>query len=212
MPKAQIKETTLETILSSLRDSITNGALAPGSKINEVELAEKLGISRTPLREALRTLESEELITSERNRGFWVVALDAKELREVYPIILALESLAIRDGGVFIKTSIPRLKELNALLKKKSRQPRQAAAIDLKFHDELIQHSSNRKLLDMIQSLKLRMSRYENIYMSDSSLIDISQAQYALIIEGIVANDMGLVLKNLQENWQFGMEALIRLL
>jgi DNA-binding GntR family transcriptional regulator len=204
------KEKTQDTVVSKLTDMIVSGVLPQGSKVNEVDLSEQLSISRTPLREALRGLETEGLITSERNKGFRIAPYDAQEVRELYPMIWTLEGLAVRDGEVFLTGAMTTLKSLNASFAKKARQPQHAAHFDDLFHSELTRHSSNRRLLEMIQSLKRRIARYESIYMSNHSLIEISCAQHSKIIDRLATGDMSGALKALEENWRFGMDALLR--
>jgi DNA-binding GntR family transcriptional regulator len=210
MPRMRADEKTPDTVVSRLRDMIISGELSAGSKVNEIDLSEQLGISRTPLREALRGLETEGLITSEHNRGFWIAPYDAQEVRELYPIIWTLEGLAVRDGGVFLTSALTTLREINASFCKKSRQPQQAARIDDAFHSELTRHSSNRRLLETIQNMKRRVGRYERIYMSNHSLIEISCVQHSKIIDRLQAGQLDKALAALEENWRFGMEALVR--
>ena len=81
-------------LVERLRDLITSGALAPGSKIQESTLCERFGVSRTPLREALKVLASEGIVTLLPNRGAVVSALTVAELEEVFPVMGALESLS----------------------------------------------------------------------------------------------------------------------
>jgi DNA-binding GntR family transcriptional regulator len=212
MPSMLGKDTISDTVTSRLRDMIVSGVLAAGSKINETSLSERLDVSRTPLREALRSLETEGLITSEHNKGFRVAPLDAQEIRELYPIIYTLEGLAVQEGGVFLNSALPRLRAINSAFKKNKCQRRDAARIDAEFHDELTRHTSNRRLLEMIKKLKLRISRYENIYMSNPALIEISHTQHARIVDHLAAGKLNEALRALEANWRFGMDALIRTL
>src|SRR5437868_322941 len=81
-------------LVERLRSLITNGVLSPGEKIQEPVLCERFGVSRTPLREALKVLASEGLVTLQPNRGAVVTALTVAELEEVFPVMGALESLS----------------------------------------------------------------------------------------------------------------------
>ncbi|MDF0603609.1 GntR family transcriptional regulator [Psychromarinibacter sp. C21-152] len=90
-----IKRASLHgTVVERLRDLITEGHVPPGEKINEKALCEAYGVSRTPLREALKVLASEGLVTLTPNRGATVAEITERDLDEVFPILMALEGLA----------------------------------------------------------------------------------------------------------------------
>lgn len=88
--------TAQELVLASVRNAILSGVLGPGARLRQEELAETFGTSRIPVREALRALEYEGLVTSEPHRGFTVTALDADDVEEVYDLRILLESEAVR--------------------------------------------------------------------------------------------------------------------
>lgn len=85
-----------DQLVDQLRTLLTEGAVAPGEKLNEIALAAAYGVSRTPLREALKVLASEGLVTLSQNRGARVAQLSAKDLGEVFPVLMTLEGLAGR--------------------------------------------------------------------------------------------------------------------
>jgi len=88
--------TAQELVLSAVRDGILSGVLEPGARLRQEELADLFGTSRIPVREALRALEYEGLVSSEPHRGFMVTALDADDVEEVYDLRILLESHALR--------------------------------------------------------------------------------------------------------------------
>jgi DNA-binding GntR family transcriptional regulator len=88
--------TAQELVLSSLREAVLSGVFQPGARLRQEELAELFNTSRIPVREALRALEYEGLVTSEPHRGFTVTHLDADEVEEVYDLRILLESHAVR--------------------------------------------------------------------------------------------------------------------
>ncbi len=210
MPRIASEKSTPDALVSKLRDLIISGVLLPGAKVHEVDLSERLGVSRTPLRESLRTLETEGFIRSERNRGFWIAPYDPQEVRDLYPILWTLEGLAIREGGVFLKASLETLRDLNTSFAKRARKPQQAAQADYAFHAELTRHGGNQRLLAIIENLKQRIARYESLYMSNHVLIEASCAQHSEIIDRIAAGKIDKAIAGLEENWRFGMEALLR--
>lgn len=88
--------TAQELVLASVRKAILSGVLGPGARLRQEELADTFGTSRIPVREALRALEYEGLVSSEPHRGFTVTALDADDVEEVYDLRILLESEAVR--------------------------------------------------------------------------------------------------------------------
>jgi DNA-binding GntR family transcriptional regulator len=188
---------------------IISGDLAPGLKVNEAHLAESLGISRTPLREALRGLQIEGLIRSEHNRGFWITDLDSKEVQELYPIVWTLEGLAMKDGWRVLKAGVEKLREANARFRSEAENPRQAATTDEEFHSLLISCSPNRRLATMLVTEKAKIRRYEALYMEDSSLVSVSSEQHEQIIQEIAHGEQSRAIEALESNWRFGMDALL---
>src|SRR6516225_2562575 len=98
-----------ERLIVSLRELIVSAELKSGQKLNEVDLARRLKTSRTPLREALLHLERELLVRSDLRRGFSVEPLSAREIRETYPMLSALECHAVKETLDFIPALIPEL-------------------------------------------------------------------------------------------------------
>src|SRR6056297_1925186 len=88
------RATLHEELANKLRELIVNGELEPGSKVPEKELCEAYGVSRTPLREALKVLAADGVITLNPNRGAWVTKVTADDMREVFPVMGALEALS----------------------------------------------------------------------------------------------------------------------
>lgn len=97
-----------EELRQAVLQRILRGVLPPGSRIIESKLSEELGVSRTPLREALLHLEQQGFVRSDLARGFSVEPLSQQEVREIYPIIWTLEGLALRSIGPLLKATLPR--------------------------------------------------------------------------------------------------------
>lgn len=203
------KKRTHQVLLEDLRAKILDLEILPGSKVNEAELSAELGVSRTPLREALRTLESEGLVWAEHNRGFWIAPLRAEEVSEIYPIICVLEGLALREGAIVLRSRVSQLQEINRRLRGSSTRPLSARRLDSEFHDVLVSSCHNRQLLSLIAGLKRRTRRYEATYMRESALVVESCKQHAEIVEALEAGDIGRAAAALEANWKFGMTALL---
>jgi len=105
-----------EELASELRDRIVDGRLPAGERVNEVHLAASLGVSRTPLREALGRLTAEGALTSSPRLGFFIQPLTADEFRQIYPIRAMLDPEALRLAGIPSRERIASLQRMNAAL------------------------------------------------------------------------------------------------
>jgi DNA-binding GntR family transcriptional regulator len=155
-----------EKIYQNIRDGITYGNLSPGERLLEDKLAERFKVSRSPIREALRQLESEGLIEFERNKGITVTKLSIKQVDEIYSLRWLLESYAARlSAEIATKNDVKYLRNLNEKLKKA------AQAYDLKrwlennslFHNFFAEHSGNNNLTQILDILKRRIYRYRMV-------------------------------------------------
>ena len=160
---------TLADIASHrLAQSIVTGELAQGQKLNEAELAERFGMGRGPLREALRHLEGMRLVTRIPNAGARVVVLDRKTLSDLYAVREALEGMACRIAAMqMTDAEIEQLRTLldrhEAQIKKEGGKVYAQNEGDLDFHYQIARGSRNQMLMDMLGSEQyqlLRMCRY----------------------------------------------------
>ena len=192
----------------SVLNRILRGVFAPGDRIRESRLATELGASRTPLREALFSLEREGFVRSDLGRGFWVEGLSSRDVRETYPIMSSLECLALRTAFPFVYATVPQLVRINRRLARAS-SARSALQLDRQWHETLLGNCQNKRLLGMIGGLRLTIRRYEHLYMSDLKLIPSSVAQHRRVITALRDNNEELAAQALQENWNLGMKALL---
>lgn len=160
------RRTIQEIVVEALRDAIVTGRLKGGERLHQDEIASKLGVSRMPVREALRQLESEGLVVFTPHRRVSVAALSAPELREIYEIRSALEILAL-------DLAVPRLTakefdQLSALLDQMDRVSDPGRWVDLNryFHRTLYRASGRARLCTLIDSLRDNVERYLRIYVS----------------------------------------------
>ena len=189
-------------------ERIVRGELAPGARIKESRLAGELGTSRTPLREALIHLEQEGYIRSELAHGFSVEPFSGREVRETYPILWTLESLALRSSGSVIYSMLGELSEINTMLAH-SMAPAERLTLDTDWHEKLLSHCPNRRLNDMISGLRTVMRRYEHLFMSDTALVAESVQQHQQIIERLQGKEVERAEQILRENWRVGMDLLL---
>jgi DNA-binding GntR family transcriptional regulator len=194
---------------AQLLQRIVSGELEPGSRINESQISLELGLSRTPLREALMTLEREGFVRSEVNRGFIVAELSSHEAREIYPILWTLEGLALRETGLLAGTILPELERINQEFATVNLEPVRASELDKAFHNTLISRCPNRRLLELVRSHRQLLQRYEHVQMGEVGLIPHSVAQHAIIIQSVRMNDLNTAVAALEQNWRFGFEMLL---
>jgi len=184
---------SVDAVHAALRGSILRGELEPGSEVSQVQLATQLGVSRTPLREALRLLQREGLIESRPNRRVRVAPLSIEDFDELYALRLAVESTAL-------KLSVPRLtpEELADLEGQMAQMAHYAAAADYErwevphraFHAGLVGHSGAR-MMRTIAELSDHATRYRWLYMSGSPARELADAEHRAILDAVQARDAG---------------------
>ncbi len=185
-------KTLREQIVFSLRDSIVRGELRAGQKLTEPELADKLGISRTPIREAFRQLESEGFLTVIPRRGAVVSSLTRKEIEEFYEIKSLLEGYAARIAATRItKKDIDKLKKINKQLEAIAESDDVEAFFrkNNEFHNTFIALCGNEKLLDIRNTLVRRFLRYRLQALAVPGRFMESVKQHRVIIRALAKKD-----------------------
>lgn len=161
-----------EVIFNTLREAIIVGELKPGERLMEVQLSEKMGVSRTPVREAIRKLELEGLVNMIPRKGAHVADLSVKDIIDVLEVRASLDGLAtslsasrITDDELkelkHIQTQFAQYVEkgnLHGLVKK-----------DVEFHDIIYRSSRNEKLIQIANNLREQVQRFRVIYLKDYS-------------------------------------------
>ena len=185
-------QTLREQIVSSLRESIIKGELNPGQKLTEPELAERLGISRTPIREAFRQLESEGFLTVIPRRGAVVSRITRKEIEDFYELKSLLEGYAARIGAEKItEKGLEKLGKINdqlAILAEKG----DVEAFFIKndeFHNTFISYCGNEKLLEFRDHLVQRFMRFRLGALSVPGRLMDSVGQHKTIIRAFARRD-----------------------
>ncbi len=199
-----------DQIYQRILDRLLRGELPPGSRVIKSELATQLGVSRTPLREALFRLEQEGFLQADLARGFTVIPLTAREVREIYPIIWTLECLALATIGHAERVPLAALEQINDALAQVQDDPVGKLTLDSRWHEILLQNCPNRRLLHLIASSKQVAYRYEGAYMREATLVATSVEQHRTISEALNRNDLAQAATLLEENWRFGMNALLQ--
>src|SRR6478736_2006049 len=179
-----------EEVAELLRQRIFRRELEPGSWIDELKLAEEYGISRTPLREALKVLAAEGLVTMKVRRGAYVTEVSEQDLAEVYHLLALLESDAA--AVVAERAGAPELKELQAVHKElegavKDRE--RFFAVNERFHMRLLDLAGNRWRNQMVADLRkvMKLNRHHSLF--KSGRIEESLAEHAAIMQALTARD-----------------------
>jgi DNA-binding GntR family transcriptional regulator len=185
---------------------MTDGDLEPGQTLTEAALSKSLGVSRTPVREALLQLEAEGVLQSTPARGFTVRELSPTEAGELFPILAALEALAVRTA-----TTRPDLTDLRQLDQELStaEDPVTRWRLDTAFHEKLIDGCANASLRAMITRLRVTLSRYEIRYMRTAApqWRHSAGSRHAAILDAIAHGDLDRAGTAIAQNWQASLDA-----
>lgn len=184
-----------EIVFNTLRQAILKGKIKPGERLMEVHLANELGVSRTPVREAIRMLELEGLVIMEPRKGARVAEIEQQDLKDVLELRKGLEDLAICKACERITAE--ELKCLDAAAAKFSKLVKASddsdealtalAEADVKFHDVIYEATHNRRLVQLLNNLREQMYRYRMEYMKDApsrKLLDAEHKEICCAVRG----------------------------
>lgn len=182
-------------------ERILSGDARPGERMSVSGLAERTGMSRTPVREALLQLEGEGFLVLEENRGFHVRELSEREARELYPILHALEDLALASSGRPSAEQLRRLEKLNDELAD-ARSPEQAVGLNFAWHRLLTEGCPNRELRDLLEGYRMRVYRYETTYYRPGpERLEYSVTLHRRILDALGAGDLPAAREVLECHW-----------
>lgn len=200
-----------EEVYNILFNWIMEGELRPGEKILDKELAENMGVSRTPVREAIRRLEDKGLIESSANRWTRVAEVSIKEQEMIYPIIWTLEELTIATAMEHLtRIDFKEMENANADLAQALEEdnPVKAYKADAGFHDVYIQRCQNHNLINILQDLKIKNRRVEVTYFEGYGCTKYSLDEHYHILDALKAKDLELVQSLIRTNWQGSLKRL----
>ncbi|HVZ46997.1 MAG TPA: phosphonate utilization associated transcriptional regulator [Ramlibacter sp.] len=172
--------------------AILEGEYGPGDKITEALVAQKLGVSRGPVREAFRMLEEAGLVRTEKNRGVFVRDIPLEEALEIYDLRAAMDELVGRQLAE--KITPAQLKEVRGLLdamEKAARgeDARQYHLLNLRFHDRLVELAGNGKLVGFYRKLIKELSLFRRINLAGSPQLAQSASEHRQIVKAIASGD-----------------------
>jgi len=209
MPVAPLQRSFLRSQAAArLRTHICRGRLEPGSRITEVGAAEQLGISRTPMREALLQLEREGLVESMPGQGFRVAPLHEDEVREVYPILGTLEALAVRSIEALSAKRVARLRIINEAMRAPSASAARLIELDAQWHDTLLAAAANTRAVRLCAQLRRQVQRYEFAYMQVEGSPSLSPTQHDAILSVLLDGDVEDAARRIQAQWVDSIEPL----
>ena len=209
MPDVRLAPRALyEEVAELLRQQIFNRALEPGSWIDELKIADEYGISRTPLREALKVLAAEGLVTMKVRRGAYVTEVNEKDLSDVYHLLSLLESDAA--GVVAARATTDQLKELQDLhaeLEATVDDRERFFAVNERFHMRVLEISDNRWRSQMVADLRKVMKLNRHNSLLKSGRIQESLAEHRAVMAALAARDADTTVQNMRAHFANGLEA-----
>jgi len=185
-------QTLREKILETIRDAILKGNMKPGERVSEPELAERFGISRTPIREAFRQLESEGYLQVIPRKGAVVASLSERDVEEFYAIKIILEGFAARMAAENLTAKdIERLESINQRLQQIAAEGdvKTFFRVHNEFHEVFIKAAGNEKLYEMITQLVMRFKRLRLASLSQPGRMEISVEEHRNMIQAFKNHD-----------------------
>ncbi len=197
-----------EEVAEQLRQRIFRRELEPGSWIDELKIAEEFGISRTPLREALKVLAAEGLVTMKVRRGAYVTEMSEKDLRDVYHLLSLLESdaagvVAERATDAQLKT----LQDLHAELESAAGDREAFFSVNERFHMALLDMADNRWRSQMVADLRkvMKLNRHNSLF--KQGRIEDSLSEHRAILDAMLSRDPEGTRRAMQAHFAQGLQA-----
>lgn len=198
------------SVFEELEEGILNGKIESGENLTEIKLSSDLGVSRTPVREALRMLEQKNLVQITPNKGAIVLGISEKDLDDIYTIRMNIEGLGARWTVANItEEQIDDLKEIVELqefyMMKDSLE--QINQLDAKFHEKMYEYSNSRTLQYMLSDLHHMIKRYRKISFNSKGRTEKAIEEHRKILEAVISHDSDAAekltiqhIKNAKEN------------
>ena len=206
-----------DVVFETLRDAIITQVLKPGERLMEIQLADEMGVSRTPVREAIRKLELEGLVIMVPRKGAYVAGVSMKDIHEVYEVRAALEMLAVSLAAERITDE-----ELDALERQVLRESEAEASedtdehtldnivyIDTTFHDIIYQAANNQRLVQFLNILQEQLQRFRAASLSRPGRSKTALEEHKQIIEALSERNGELAAKLAKEHIDNAESAMI---
>lgn len=192
-----------------IRDWIIAGTLRPGELLRDQEIAQSLGVSRTPVREALRRLEDEGFVETALNRWTRVAPLDLHKAIEIYSIIEALEAFAL-ERATLTPQDLENMSAANDAMRRsiERRKAESALRADESFHGIWLACAQNSELWVLVAQLKIKMRRVELAYWDRSAQTGQSVRAHIAMLKALRKGSRGEAIAALKQNWEGSMRRL----
>lgn len=202
-----------EVVAETLRDAIIQGTLKPGERLMETQLAEELGVSRTPVREAIRKLELEGFVVMIPRRGTYVAGLSIKDINEVFEIRTALDVLAA--GLAAERITDEELEEMERLLVQigefiDTDDIHKIVEADAEFHDILYRASRNDRLSGIINNLREQFTRFRSISMAYPGRLQNTLDEHRRLVEAIAQRRVEVAQQVAREHMENAEQVLLQ--
>ena len=181
-----------DVVFNTLRQAILLGELKPGERLMEIHLAEKLGVSRTPIREAIRKLELEGLVTMVPRKGAEVAQITEKSMNDVLEVRRALDALCAELACDRITPE--ELETLGLACESfetavRTGDAKEIAHADVALHDIIVKATGNQRLIQLVNNLSEQMYRYRFEYIKDTDQHETLVEEHRIIYQSIVNKD-----------------------
>ena len=202
-----------DVVFNTLRAAILKGELKPGERLMEIALADKLGVSRTPIREAIRKLELEGLVVMAPRKGAKVASITERDLNDVLEVRKGMEVLAVSLACQRItKEELDKLEEIEGRFQAQIEAGNltELAEIDVEFHDTIYKATNNQRLVQLLNNLREQMYRYRVEYLKDIAVRRTLAEEHRSICEALRAGDETKALDFIRVHIDNQQKAIIR--
>src|SRR5256885_3562384 len=198
-----------EEAYGKLRDWIIDGTLQPGETLRDQEIAQSLGVSRTPVREALRRLEDEGFVETALNRWTRVAPLDLRKAMEIYEVIEAMEIFALERAELTAQ-DLANMAATNDAMRASIERKKAASALtaDEAFHGIWMSRAQNSELWVLVAQLKAKMRRVELAYWDRAAQTEQSVREHLAILRALRKGSRREAIAALKQNWEGSMRRL----
>lgn len=196
-----------------LRDRILKREMHPGEKLSDLRLSAELGVSRTPIREALHQLVQDGVVVAEPNRGFFVATFTPEDLEEIFDLRCALEVFAMRkvaqhDYSREYGIALQELDRISSLIAEADTDEKRLAAasafleVDQGFHSWMVEHAGNQRLTSIVTGLWAQIAVFQKAGSEIPGWMELATGQHRRIVELLLAKDVDAAVAALEEHIQ----------